>query len=126
MIHVADLAACVLAFCAPGPSARLYELFDAAPDGHGWRDIVIAASRNVSPRFVKVPDIVLLAAGRAADALSTLSRKPALFGLGKAREILHRDWRPDPMLRPPHPIWQPRTELAAAMRELRSQGGLRC
>ena len=121
MIHVTDLAAAVLAFCAPGPSALLQELCDEAPDGHGWRDIVRAASGKSAPRFVSVPDTLVLAAGRAADAWSMLTGTPDVFGLGKAREILHRDWRPDPMLRPSPVLWRAEVRLEAGMRELRTK-----
>jgi uncharacterized protein YbjT (DUF2867 family) len=124
MIHVTDLAAAIVAFCAPGPSALLQELSDSASDGHGWRAIVGAARRKSAPRFVTVPDALVLAAGRAADAWSMLSGTPDVFGLGKAREILHRDWRPDPMLRPSPLVWRPGVELVAGMRELRRQKDL--
>jgi len=119
MIHVADVAAAILAFCAPGPSSCLHELSDATPEGHGWRDIVRAASRKASPRFVTVPDSAVLAAGRAVDAWSALTRKPDLFGLGKAREILHRDWRPDPTLRPSPAQWRAEIVLEAGFGEIK-------
>ncbi len=121
MIHVADVAAAVVAFCAPGPSAILHELSDAALDGHGWRDIVSAASQDAKPRFVTIPDSFLLAAGHAADGWSALSRTPALFGAGKAREILYRDWRPDQTLRPSPLLWQPGVELAVGLHASRGQ-----
>ncbi len=118
MVHVRDAAAAVVAACAPGPSGQTYEIADAAPEGHAWRDIIAASRRpGRPPRFVPVPDRVLAAAGAAADGWSALTRRPARFGLGKAREILHRDWRPDPSLMPPDTLWTPGIELAHGMRE---------
>ena len=85
------------------------------PDGHAWRDVV----RLVAPaaRFVSVPDWLMLAAGGTSDAWSAVSRQPVLFGRGKAREILHRDWRPDPKLRVPAQIWAPCVGLADGLRD---------
>jgi hypothetical protein len=66
---------------------------------------------------VTVPDAVLLAAGAVGDGVAALSGQPAIFGRGKVREILQRDWRIDPALRIPPDIWQPRIDLAGGMRE---------
>ena len=111
MVHACDVADAVLAFCtAPLPAPRIFELCDAAPDGHAWRDIVRLAA-PATPHFVTVPDWLMMAAGGVADAWSALTRQPVLFGLGKAREILHRDWRPDPGLRVPSGIWAARVSL---------------
>ncbi len=115
MIHVSDVAAAIVAFCANGPSGALHELCDAASDGHAWRSLVACASGRPAPRFVTVPDSVLLAAGGAADFWSKLAGTPSIFGRGKAREILHRDWRPDATLGVPPTFWRAETALAAGL-----------
>ncbi len=120
MVHVRDVARAVLAFCDGGPVGRVFEVCDGAPDGHAWRDVVRLAGPGRAPPFVPLPDAVLLAAGGLTDLWSALARRPMIFGRGKAREILHRDWRPDPALRPPAPLWQPRIELSDGLRETRA------
>ncbi len=123
MVHVCDVAGAVLAFCGASlPAGRVFEVCDAVPDGHDWRDIVRLAA-PAPPRLVGVPDRLLLAAGALADCWSAVTGQPGLFGRGKAREILHRDWRPDPGLRVPAAIWQPRIDLARGLRDVgRGQG----
>ena len=126
MVHVDDVAGAVSAFCTatlPGTAAeRVFEVCDAAPDGHDWRDVVrLAAPR--APRFIGVPDGLMLAAGAVSDVWAAATRQPRLFGRGKAREILHRDWRPDPDLRVPEAIWAPRIGLAEGLQATLREGG---
>ena len=118
MVHARDVAAAVLAFCTAALPAggRVFEVCDDARDGHAWRDVVRLAAR-AAPRFVAVPDRLIMTAGGVSDAWSAVSRQPALFGRGKAREILHRDWRPDPRLRVPPSLWAPRIGLADGLRD---------
>lgn len=119
MIHARDAAAAILCLCGEAAPGRIYEACDAETDGHGWRDIVrtVAALLDRTPRFVPVPDCVVGAAGRASDGWAALTRQPSLFGLGKAREILHRDWRPDRSRQLPPALWRPAIDLASGMRE---------
>ncbi len=130
MLHAHDAAAAIVACCAAVPAGRLFEISDASPAGYRWREIVraaAAASGTRPQRFVTVPDLALLGAGAAADGWAALRRRPAVFGLGKAREILHRDWRPDPALRLPDELWRPRIGLAEGLADTvawwRRQGG---
>ena len=119
MLHVRDAAAAIVACCAESPAGRLYEISDACLEGHPWREIVriAAASFGAKPRFVTVPDPALVGAGLAADGWARLTGRPSVFGLGKVREILHRDWRPDLSLRPPAELWQPRIRLPDGLAE---------
>ena len=119
MIHARDAAAAVLAVATAAEARGCYEMSDARPDGYGWRELlaVIGAALGRVAHPVTVPDAVLLAAGAVNDGLAVLSGKPAIFGRGKAREILHRDWRIDPALRIPPDLWQPRIDLPTGMRE---------
>jgi nucleoside-diphosphate-sugar epimerase len=111
MIHATDLAAAVLA-CAAGP-AGLFEVADAAPEGHAYSDILhqMSVRLGTAPHVLPVPDALFTLAGAATDGFAALTRRPAIFGRGKAREILHRDWRPDPALRLPATLWSPRMTL---------------
>ena len=121
LVHVRDAAAAVVAFCAPQASGRLYEVCDGSVDGHSWRDIVRAArAASAAPRLLPVPDGVLMACGTLADAWSALSGRPSMFGRGKAREILQRDWRPDATLRPPEAVWTSKIGLQDGMHDTRA------
>ncbi len=116
MVHARDVADAVVAFCTSASAGRVYEICDASVEGHSWRDIVRIAA-PAPPRFVTVPDCLIMAAGSLSDAWSRMIDRPMLFGRGKAREILHRDWRPDPTLQPPPELWTPRIDLGDGLRE---------
>jgi hypothetical protein len=69
------------------------------------------------PRFLPVPDGAMLAAGAAADAWAAATGRASLFGRGKAREILHRDWSSSAERQPPPALWTPRIGLEAGFGE---------
>ena len=95
MIHVHDAAAQLAAYCA-NPISGLVELSDVRRDGYTWAEIMSAAATVMGrkPSLVRLPGAGILAAGALADAWSFASRTPTVFGLGKARELLHADWTP--------------------------------
>jgi len=95
MIHVHDAAAKLADYCK-NPLSGLVELSDVRRDGYTWTEIMSAAAAVMGrkPRLVRLPDAGILAAGALADAWSFATRTPAVFGLGKARELLHADWTP--------------------------------
>jgi nucleoside-diphosphate-sugar epimerase len=116
MIHASDAAAAVVALCASGPPGALYELCDGVLAGHPWREIVRLAGTRL-PWFLPVPDRVVRAAGKASEIWATLRGRPSVFSRGKAAEILHRDWRPDPAMQPPPALWTPQIGLEQGLRE---------
>ena len=93
MIHVQDAAAKLTAFCRR-PVSGLVELSDVRRDGYTWAEIMTAASEAMgrSPKLIRLPGGALIAAGTLADAWSYATNNPSVFGLGKARELLHNDW----------------------------------
>jgi uncharacterized protein YbjT (DUF2867 family) len=93
MIHVQDAAAKLVAFCRR-PVSGLVELSDVRRSGYTWSEIMTVAGQvmNRHPRLVRLPDNALLLAGTLADAWSFASNNPSVFGLGKAKELLHNDW----------------------------------
>jgi len=93
MIHVQDAAAKLVAFCR-SPVSGLVELADVRRGGYTWSEIMTSAgsAMNRTPRLVRLPDSALLLGGILADAWSLASNNPSVFGLGKARELLHNDW----------------------------------
>ncbi len=119
MVHARDAAEAIVALCRSGPVRTTFEITDAAPQGHAWGDVLrlVGGLLGSRPRLLPVPDGLMRAAGRGTDAWAALSGRPLLFGLGKACEILHRDWAPDPAQRMPPGVWAPRISLAEGMRE---------
>ncbi|MET3666003.1 ceramide reductase [Caulobacter sp. 1776] len=93
MIHVQDAAAKLASFCKMPVSGRV-ELSDVRRDGYTWVEIMSAAGAvmGTKPRLIRLPDAGILAAGALADAWSWATRTPAVFGFGKARELLHANW----------------------------------
>ena len=95
MIHVHDAAAKLVAFCR-APVLGLVETSDVRRDGYTWTEIMQGAARvmGAKPRLIRLPDPGILTAGALVDAWSFLTKTPSVFGLGKARELLHADWTP--------------------------------
>lgn len=93
LIHVQDAAAKLADYCK-NPTQGLVELSDVRRDGYTWAEIMSAAGAvmGAKPRLARLPDKALIFAGTLADAWSYASNAPLVFGLGKARELLHADW----------------------------------
>jgi nucleoside-diphosphate-sugar epimerase len=119
MVHVRDAAAAVVALCGGGPSNATVEIGDGRADGYGWGELMREAGRALgrTPRLVAVPDLVFHAAGAAGDGIAAASGRAAMFGRGKAREFLHRDWSGDTARRLPATLWAPRVDLRAGLAE---------
>jgi nucleoside-diphosphate-sugar epimerase len=117
MIHARDAAAAIVALGAEGPSHTVFEISDGQPDGYGWAELLarFGAALERRPRMVALPDWALRAVGAWNDGRAGLSGHPAIFGRGKAREILHRDWAPDPTMRLPEALWTPTIPLEAGI-----------
>ncbi len=98
LAHVDDVVAAILyAACddfGPGPFA----ITGAQPSGYSWREIFTAAAMAVGtrPRLAPVPGWTISLAGRCAEIAAAFKSEPAIFGSGKAREILHPDWTVSP------------------------------
>ncbi|WP_066685215.1 ceramide reductase [Caulobacter sp. CCH9-E1] len=95
MIHVHDAASQLAAYCK-NPVSGLVELSDVRRDGYTWAEIMSTAASVMGrkPSLVRLPKAGVMAAGALADAWSFASQTPMVFGLGKARELLHADWTP--------------------------------
>jgi nucleoside-diphosphate-sugar epimerase len=119
MIHVRDAAAAVCALARAEFHQQTWEVSDARTDGYGWRELLarIGSALGRAPRPIPLPDAALLLAGCLSDGLAALRGEAAIFGAGKAREILHRDWSIDPAQQIPPTIWQPGIDLDTGLRE---------
>jgi nucleoside-diphosphate-sugar epimerase len=119
MIHAADLADAIVALCGADLPGGCFELCDPRPEGYGFAEVLqvtAAALGRRPPRLVRLPDTVFRSAGLAADLWAGLSGRRGIFGRGKARELLHRDWSADPASLPPATLWVPSIPLAQGMR----------
>ena len=120
LVHVSDVARAVTAFCRAGPLDTIFEVSDARREGYRWREWMgkMAAVLDCRPpRFITLPDTLLLAAGRAVDIAAAVTSRPAVGGLGKMREFLHRNWRSDAVRQPPGTIWSPCRTIDDGLRD---------
>ncbi len=119
MVHAGDVAAAIVTLCDGGPGGATFEVCDARPDGYGWGELMREAGTALGcrPRVVPVPSLLLHAAGALGDGVAALSGRAAMFGRGKAREFLHRDWGCDLATRLPTALWTPRVNLRAGLEE---------
>lgn len=119
MVHARDVAAAIAALCRSGPLSATFEVTDARREGYGWRELLQRLARELRhrPRFLEVPDGAMLAAGMAADGWARMTGRSGLFGLGKAREILHRDWGSEAGRQLPEAVWTPRIGFEEGLRD---------
>ena len=120
MIHVADAAAAIAAVAAGGPDGGVYEISDERPGGYGWSELLrlLGTAQDRQPHPVPVPDLLVRAAGAASQAWGVLRGRPSVFGIGKAREILHRDWSSSPADHLPAALWSPCIPIEAGLAEM--------
>lgn len=90
LIHVEDAAAQIAAL-ASAPRPGVFGLSDARRAGYSWGEIMAAAARAVGrqPRLIAIPHFTIRL---AAHMCAFLTGGRAIFGPGKARELLHPDW----------------------------------
>ncbi|MGY6629826.1 MAG: NAD-dependent epimerase/dehydratase family protein [Wenzhouxiangella sp.] len=97
LIHVDDLATALLeAVRAPALHADIVCPDDLHPGGYGWADIARIAEEAGGRRVrrLRLPGLLVRAAGQSASLISRLRLGAApVFSAGKARELLHPDWR---------------------------------
>ena len=90
LIQVEDAAAQIAALAA-APRAGVFALSDARREGYGWAEVMTAAAAAVGrrPRLIAIPHWTIRL---AAHMCAFLTGGRAIFGPGKAREMLHPDW----------------------------------
>jgi nucleoside-diphosphate-sugar epimerase len=95
LIHVADLAAAILALLASDAmNGVTIEIDDDRPGGYDWHEVLAAASRQFGHRVrgVAVPAALMRAVAAAHVTASYLASRPVFLSQGKVSEALHRDW----------------------------------
>lgn len=119
MIHARDAAAAIAALSRNGPGGAVFEITDERADGYAWGELVrmMGAALGRTPRLLPVPDGAVRAVATASSSLAALAGRSAMFGPGKAREFLHRDWSSSPARQPLPALWSPRIRLADGLDE---------
>jgi nucleoside-diphosphate-sugar epimerase len=124
LIHVEDAAAQIAAACA-APKAGTFALSDARREGYGWAEIMTAAGQAAGrrPRLIALPHWTIRL---AAHMCAFLTGGRAIFGPGKARELLHPNWSVagDAVLNDPPPRYGLTEGFAQTMEWYRSNGWL--
>ncbi|AHJ64615.1 NAD-dependent epimerase/dehydratase family protein [Granulibacter bethesdensis] len=113
MIHVADAADAIAALAVHKTPPSLCTLADGNPQGYTPQEIMQTAAQALGhhPRYVRLPAASIWGAGLAGSLYGLLSRRPAIFNAGKAREMLHPDWSVSPAELLPDAIARPRITL---------------
>ena len=103
LIHVADAAAQIAALARTPASGAVRALADGRPEGYGWREIIATAAGALGarPALAPLPALAVLAFGAASGLASGLLGSTPILTLGKARELVHRDWSIAPEERAP-------------------------
>ena len=124
LIHVADLAALLLAVAgrlADGalPSGRLAEVDDGQAGGYGWREMLegLAKAAGHPLRSWRMPRPLLVLPAMANDLLCRLRHRPDVFGYEKLAELYHLDWVARPSDLPLIVRWQPDFHLENGFRD---------
>ena len=114
IIHAADAAAAIAAIATGAGPSGLYTLADDHPQGYTMAELLAEAARATggSPRFIRVPDGVVRAAGHLSGWWGRRRGQAPIFTAGKAREILHPDWSVSPTELLPASIYKSKIDLA--------------
>ncbi|MGH6719347.1 MAG: NAD-dependent epimerase/dehydratase family protein, partial [Alphaproteobacteria bacterium] len=93
-VHVADVARAIEAALATRETG-VCELDDGREGGYRWAEVVALAGAALGrpARTLALPAGLFLAAGHAAGVLARIAGRAAFFSPGKAREMMHPDWR---------------------------------
>lgn len=121
LLHVEDLVRAILLWLeTEEPVTGVFELHDGRPGGYDWPGIagIAARIRGRRVRQIPIPGVLLGSAGAASLYLSRLLGRSPMLTPGKVRELRHPDWRCDNTPLCEALGWEPRIDLAAALREL--------
>lgn len=116
LIHVGDVADAVLACCQGDQGRAPLEIDDGQAGGYSWQDLADAAAKGVDrpAKLIHLPNIFVWVMGFMGSLKALLTRSPAMLTLGKAPELLHRDW----VAEGPRPEgWQPHWGLEAGFKD---------
>ena len=120
MIHVADLAAALLAaanqeFCF----GRTIEVRDASSAGYSMADVAAITEAILGRRVrrLPVPGVLLHASALLQQLVARISGRPAILSPGKVRELRHPDWLVEHNELAEVGLWQPQCTLESGLVE---------
>lgn len=114
IIHAADAAAAIAAIATGAGPSGVFALADDHPQGYAMTELVAEAARGTggAPRFIRVPDRIVLAAGCLSGWWGQWRGQAPIFTAGKAREILHPNWSVSPVELLPATVYKSKIDLA--------------
>lgn len=116
LVHAADVARAVVAFCADDAPCGVFALTDSTPGGYSWaelaREFSVFSGRRV--RLLTVPRFLLMLAAGMGQGGARLTGRAAILSAGKVREMFC-DWACDPVSLPPPQVWRAEISLAAGL-----------
>ncbi len=88
LIHVADLAAALVAAAEAHESSGVYHV--AEPRAYAWSEVLAMMARAVDRRGIRVPvpGAVVKLAAAVTEGYARLVRRPVIFDREKAKELL--------------------------------------
>ena len=97
LIHVADVAAAIVACCEQPQSSTLFEIDDGKVGGYCWRDLAGAAGQAAGRplKVAHLASIIVWMMGLLGTLKGLLTGSPAMLTLAKVPELRHRDWVAD-------------------------------
>ncbi len=92
MCYVTDVVRAILLAAESGEDGDVFFVSDGSDYRAEEISDVFASALGVHARRIRVPKWLLLTIGAFSQGLASLTRRPGLLGLDKARELLQRDW----------------------------------
>jgi 2-alkyl-3-oxoalkanoate reductase len=119
LVHVADAAAAVAAFCAETAPTGTFEITDARLRGYSWVELAqeIRAAVGGGARIVELPFALFAVLGAMGARFARLSGHPVMLTPGKVRELFHPDWSSSLERQPPADVWRAGVSLHEGMAE---------
>jgi nucleoside-diphosphate-sugar epimerase len=115
-VHVYDAADAIMRLSlAGGPSGGVYTIADGAP--HTWRELadVFSQALGKRPMMLSIPDKLYGAAGRLADLLAGLIRRPLPLDYETVIQARQRYWVCDNAAIAREYGWAPKYHISAGM-----------
>ena len=126
IIHVADLAAAIVAWLkSDQPVGGCYEIDDGQAGGYSWGELLTAAEPLCGRpiRGVRLPPLALAWVAAVNQRLARRLSYAPMFTPGKLRELRQTDWVSDSAPLRAVLDWQPRIRLAAGLATVLTRPG---
>ena len=113
ILFVDDAVSAILTAAREAAPDAVYEVGDARPEGHTWREIgaALGAAFGKTPVAAPVPRAALALQAGAAEIIARMRGAPTFVTRGKVREFFHPDWAARDNLLSENTSWRPETGL---------------